>query len=126
MVLKVYSLRSAEGLKSLAYGQISTPEGEREGLGNDLLSVQELVLLPGKSYTLSVKSPENTTAIGVVGLFRSPYAQRWKLAFDARTATDPEIVVGVHACALTSSSTTTIPEPGSGSAETLAGVRCNR
>ena len=47
------------------------------------------MLLPGKSYALALKMPGETSTIGVTGLFRAPYADRWKLAFDARKSAVP-------------------------------------
>ncbi|WP_442770359.1 type VI secretion system lipoprotein TssJ [Zoogloea ramigera] len=124
LVLRVYSLRSAERLKALAYARLSAPEGEREALGEDLVAVRELVLLPGKSYALALKMPGETSTIGVTGLFRAPYADRWKLAFDARKSADSGIVIGAHACALTASAGTLVTD--SGPAASLVGVQCNR
>jgi type VI secretion system protein VasD len=124
LVVRIYSLRSTERLKTLTYEQLTTPEGEKEGLGDDLISARELVLLPGKSYTMQFRGTPETTTIGVAGLFRSPHAGRWKLAFASGTAS--EIIIGAHACAFTTSSTTQIPDPDRGSASTLSGIRCNR
>lgn len=124
LVIRVYSLRSTERLKGLTYEQLATSEGEKEALGDDLIAVRELILLPGKTHTVPFRSSPETTAIGVAGLFRAPHAGRWKLAF-APSASN-EIVIGAHACALTTSSTTQILEPGSGSASSLVGVQCNR
>ena len=124
LVLRVYTLRSAERLKALAYARLSAPEGEREALGEDLVAVRELVLIPGKSYTLNLKMPGEASTIGVTGLFRAPYADRWKLAFDARKSADSGIVIGAHACALTASAGTLVTD--SGPAASLVGVQCNR
>jgi len=124
LVLRVYTLRSPERLKALAYARLSTPEGEREALGEDLMAVRELVLLPGKPYELTLKVAGEAGAIGVTGLFRAPYADRWRLAFDARKSADSGIVVGAHACALTASAGTLLTD--SGPAASLVGVQCNR
>lgn len=124
LVVRIYALRSAERLKTLSYEQLATPEAEREGLGDDLIAAREVILLPGKTHTVPFRSIPETTAIGVAGLFRAPYAERWKLAFAADTASDIEI--GAHACALTTSSATQIPEPGIRPASSLVGVQCNR
>lgn len=123
LVLRVYTLRSAERLKALAYARLSAPEGEREALGEDLVAVRELVLIPGKSYTLNLKMPGEASTIGVTGLFRAPYADRWKLAFDARKSADSGIVIGAHACALTASAGALITDTGP--AASLVGVQCN-
>ncbi len=124
LVIRVYSLRSTERLKSLTYEQLTTSEGEKEALGDDLIAVRELVLLPGKTHIVPFRSSPEMAAIGVTGLFRAPHAERWKLAFAPGASS--EIVIGAHACALTTSSATQIPEPGSGSANSLMGVQCNR
>ena len=124
LVLRIYTLRSPERLKALAYARLSTPEGEREALGEDLMAVRELVLLPGKPYELTLKVAGEASAIGVTGLFRAPYADRWRLAFDARKSADSGIVVGAHACALTASAGTLLTD--SGPAASLVGVQCNR
>lgn len=124
LVLRVYTLRSHERLKALAYARLSTPGGEREALGEDLMAVRELVLIPGKSYELKLKVTGEASAIGVTGLFRAPYADRWRLAFDSRQSADSGIVIGAHACALTASAGTLLTD--SGPAASLVGVQCNR
>lgn len=124
LVLRVYTLRSPERLKALAYARLSAPEGEREALGEDLMAVRELVLIPGKSYELNLKVAGEASAIGVTGLFRAPHADRWKLAFDARKSADSGIVIGAHACALTAGAGTLLTD--SGPAASLVGVQCNR
>ena len=124
LVLRVYTLHSSERLKAMAYARLSAPEGDREALGEDLVAVRELVLIPGKSYDLALKVAGEASTIGVTGLFRAPYADRWKLAFDARKSADSGIVIGAHACALTASAGTLVTD--SGPAASLVGVQCNR
>lgn len=124
LVLRVYTLRSPERLKSLAYTRLIPPDGDRDALGEDLVSVRELVLIPGRSYELAVKVAGEADTIGVAGLFRAPHADRWKLAFDARRSADSGIVVGAHACALTAGAGTLLTDAGA--TASLAGVQCNR
>ena len=124
LVLRVYALRSAERLKTLPYAQLSAPETDREPLGEDLVATRELVLIPGKSYELAFKVAGEASAIGVTGLFRAPYADRWKLAFDARKSAASGIVIGAHACALTASAGALLTDTGP--AASLVGVQCNR
>ena len=85
---------------------------------------RKLVVRPGQSYALALKMPGETSTIGVTGLFRAPYADRWKLAFDARKSADSGIVIGADACALTASAGTLVTD--SGPAASLVGVQCNR
>ena len=124
LVLRVYTLRSPERLKSLAYTRLIPPDGDRDALGEDLVSVRELVLIPGRSYELAVKVAAEADTIGVAGLFRAPHADRWKLAFDARRSADSGIVVGAHACALTAGAGTLLTDAGA--TASLAGGQCNR
>lgn len=125
LVLKVYALRAPDRLRALTYAQFSAPGGDKEALGEDLISVRELIALPGKTYVLPLKLPADATTIGVAGLFRAPFADRWKLAFDLRKSTEAGIVVGAHACALTA--TQGAPVAGSPAPPaSLVGVQCNR
>ena len=73
---------------------------------------------------LKLKVTGEASAIGVTGLFRAPYADRWRLAFDARQSADSGIVVGAHACALTAGAGTLLTDAGA--TASLAGVQCNR
>lgn len=126
LVVKVYVLRSAEPLKTLGHPQLASPEAEKEAFGEELISVRELVLLPGKSHELLLKLPPDAAAIGVAGLFRAPQAGRWKLAFDAQKSVASGIVIGAHACALTATAGTLVGGSGPESAASLVGVQCRR
>jgi type VI secretion system protein VasD len=125
LVMKVYILRAPERLKTLTYPQIATAEGEKEALGDELVSVREITVIPGKSYDLTLKVPGDATTIGIVGMFRAPYSQRWKLGFDAKQSFDSGIIVGAHACALTASKGALITDISPGSVQSLVGVQCN-
>lgn len=125
LVVKIYVLRSNERLKSLTYPQITSTESEKEALGEELISVREIILLPGKSYDAVLKVPGDATTIGVVGMFRAPYSSRWKLAFDSKQSFDGGITVGAHACALSASKGTLITEISPESVRSLVGIQCN-
>ena len=114
------TLRSPERLKSLAYPP--DPAGRRRDAGEDLVSVRELVLIPGRSYELAVKVAGEPTRSGVTGLFHGapcrPLEARLRRA---RRSADSGIVVGAHACALTAGAGTLLTDAGAAS---LAGVQC--
>ena len=124
LVLRVYTLRSPERLKSLTHARLIPPEGDRDALGEDLVAMRELVLIPGRSYELTLKVTGEADTIGIAGLFRAPHADRWKLAFNARRSADGGIVVGAHACALTAGAGALLADAGP--TASLAGVQCNR
>lgn len=126
LVLKIYILRSPERLKMLTYPEISTPESEKEALGDSLISVREITIIPGKSYDIQLKIPGEATTIGVVGMFRAPFSYRWKLAFDTKNSFDTGIIVGAHACALTASKGSLANDINPDSVRSLIGVQCNQ
>ena len=126
LVLHIYILRSPERLKSLTYAQVASPESEKEALGEELISVREITVLPGKSYDLVLKVPGDATTVGVVGMFRAPYTYRWKLAFDTKNSFDGGIIIGAHACALTASKGARLPDISPDAVQSLVGVQCNQ
>jgi len=125
LVAKIYVLRSNQKFEALTYQQMASSEAEKEALAEELVSVKEQVLLPGKTYELTLTIPADAMVIGVAGLFRAPYQGRWKLAFDAARSIDTGITVGAHACALSASIGAPIDETNQGSSRSLIGVQCN-
>lgn len=125
LVTKLYVLRANEKFKAITYPQIISSELEKESLGEDLVSVREVVLLPGKSYDVTLKVPGDATTIGIVGMFRSPYQGRWKLAFDNKLSFDNGITIGAHACAFSASKGTLVTEISPETVRSLVGVQCN-
>jgi len=124
LVMKIYILRSSERLKAVSDSQLISPESEKEAFGDDLISVKEITLIPGKSYEIVLKIPEEGSVIGVVGVFRDPYMSRWKLAFDAKKSFDQGIIIGAHSCSLTASKGALITTISPLSAQSLNGVQC--
>lgn len=125
LVTKVYVLRANEKFKAMTYPQITSAEAEKEALGEELISVREIVLLPGKSYDITLKVPGDATTIGVVGMYRTPYQARWKLAFDNKLSFDNGITIGAHACAFSASKGTLVTDISPETIRSLVGVQCN-
>lgn len=125
LVMRIYILRSPERLKMLTSQDISTSDSEKDALGDTLISVREVTVIPGKSYDLQLKVPGDATTIGVVGMFRAPFSYRWKLAFDAKNSFDTGIVVGAHACALSASKGGLVTDISPDSVRSLVGIQCN-
>jgi len=125
LVTKLYVLRANEKFKAMTYPQIISSEAEKESLGEELVSVREVVLLPGKYYDVTLKVPGDATTIGIVGMFRSPYQGRWKLAFDNKLSFDNGITIGAHACAFSASKGMLATEISPETVRSLVGVQCN-
>jgi type VI secretion system protein VasD len=126
LVTKIYILRATDAFKIMSYNQGSSSEGEKAALADDLISVKEITLLPGKVFETTLKVPGDATAIGVIGLFRSPFGNRWKLAFDAKQSFESGITIGAHGCAFTVTKGAPILSITPESTKTLSGVQCNR
>jgi type VI secretion system protein VasD len=101
LVARVYTLRQAEAFERMPYDSFTNAQTERELLGADLLSVREVLLIPGQHVELKEKVSREAGFIGVIALFRAPDGQRWRAAFPAAAAEQAGITLGLHGCALT-------------------------
>jgi type VI secretion system protein VasD len=100
LVARIYKLRQDAAFRQIAYESFLNAHTEHELLGNDLLEVREVLLVPGQHYESVEKVTREASFIGVVALFRAPAEQRWRLAFAAGDAEKDGITIGAHACAL--------------------------
>ena len=124
-VVKVYHLRGTQRFEQAPFDALMDEAAGQAALGNELVEAREIVLTPGMREQLDERLSPGTTHVAVVALFRSPAANRWRFAFDARQrGIEREgITVGLHACALTSGSQALASDvPGDPSS--LVGVRC--
>jgi type VI secretion system protein VasD len=123
VVVKVYRLRNNETFLGAPYEALVDPAREKAALGQDLLDVREVMLVPGQKLEFKEKLPAETAFIAVAALFRTPSAERWRYSFPVDAANAKGVIIGVHGCALTVSQGTV-----SGSKVTdmnsLTGVRC--
>lgn len=100
VVTRYYQLKSPEAFLNAPAAVFGNPDTEREALGDDLVSVREVMLVPGRQHDVFERVPRNIGYVGVVALFRQPANGRWRHAFDATRAELSGINLGVHACAL--------------------------
>ena len=100
LVARIYKLRQTTAFERAAFEGFLNVHTERELLGNDLLEVKEIMLIPGQRYEISEKVSREAYYIGVVALFRAPAERRWRLAFAADDAEKSGITIGLHACAM--------------------------
>ncbi|MDB5800641.1 MAG: rane protein [Rhodocyclales bacterium] len=123
VVVKVYRLRNNATFLGAPYEVMLDPVREKAALGQDLLDVREVVLVPGQKLEFKEKLPVDTAFLAVAALFRTPSTDRWRYTFPADAVNAKGVIVGVHGCALTVSqgnvSGTTVTDVNS-----LSGVRC--
>jgi type VI secretion system protein VasD len=125
-VVRIYQLRNAQKFEEAAFDVFLNEARERTVLGTDLINVSEIVLMPNERRELDQTVPIEGQAIGVVALFRAPATNRWRLAFDmnSKTITTEGITIGLHACALTTTSSSVLAKGGT-SLGSLTSVRCS-
>lgn len=104
LVARIYKLRSADAFLAAPYETFGDAALEKERLGNDLVEVRDLQLVPGQRVEATEKVTREAAYVGVVALFHSPAAQRWRYAFAADELERSGLTLGAHACALTVSS----------------------
>jgi type VI secretion system protein VasD len=100
LVLRVYKLRNAEAFLNAPYSVFGDPAAEKERLGEDLVELREIQLVPGQVVDTLEKVRREAPYVGVVALYVRPSPQRWKLLFDTPAAQLSGITVAAHACAL--------------------------
>jgi type VI secretion system protein VasD len=100
LAARLYKLRQPAAFQQMSFDSFLSLHEERTLLGNDLLEVKEVMLIPGQRYEIAEKVTREAYYIGVVALFRAPAENRWRLAFATSEAEKSGITVGLHACAL--------------------------
>ena len=80
--VKAYLLRGRQTFSELDFDTLRR-EGDK-ALGDDLVSAISFMVFPGKFKIKPIKAPAGTAFVALVGLFRDPDGQRWKLVFDVR------------------------------------------
>lgn len=100
LVVRLYKLKNAEAFINAPYQAFASPESEKQRLGEDLIEVREIQLVPGQQVSLTEKVAREASYLGVVALYRAPSPQRWKFAFSADAAQLTGVTLAAHACAL--------------------------
>lgn len=123
LVVKVYHLRSLDRFEQTPFDSFLDADKTRAALGDDLIDSREMLLLPDQHYVSTEHMPLDTRYLGFVALFRAPAARRWRFAYDVKKSSTSGVTLGVHACAMSSTSGALLTElsddPGS-----LASVHC--
>ena len=130
VVARIYKLKDSTSFHQAPFEAFVTPGRDRAVLGDDLIESREITLLPGQQYDWTESVPRTANALGVVVLFHSPAAQRWRFAFDPVESEKTGVLMGVHACALTVTRGAIVPVQNAGSSapasapNLLAPVQC--
>ncbi|MBP7132884.1 MAG: type VI secretion system lipoprotein TssJ [Aquabacterium sp.] len=100
LLTRLYRLRSPDAFLQAPPDTFGDAAKEKDVLGDDLVSVREVQLIPGQQYETTEKVPRDVRYVGIVGMFRSPASNRWRYAFSSATAELSGLTLGAHACAM--------------------------
>lgn len=100
LLVRLYRLKSADAFLHAPYDTFGDPIKEKQALGEDLLSVREVQLLPGQRHDAVDKIARQARYIGIVALYRNPSAGRWRHAFSSEQAAISGLHIGLHACTI--------------------------
>ncbi|MEO7066816.1 MAG: type VI secretion system lipoprotein TssJ [Rhodanobacter sp.] len=123
LVVKLYQLRSLERFQQAPYDDFIDSKKTEAALGDDLIRSHEMLVLPNQRYAKTETLPAAAHYVGIVALFRSPAAQRWRFAYDVEKSKASGITLGLHACAMSSTAGAIVTELPD-SAGSLASVHC--
>lgn len=123
LVVRIYQLRDKTRFEEAPFEVFLDEQRERDVLGGDLLAVTEYFLAPGQQHEVREQLPVDGRHLGVVALFRAPAPTRWRFAFDAGKAADAGVIVGLHACAMTTTSSA-LETVLASAPHSLSGSRC--
>ena len=118
LAVRLYKLRQKDAFDRAPYATFLDPRLERESLGADLVEVREIMLVPGQRYEVTEKVAREAGHLGVVALFHTPAAGRWRTAVSSVDAERDGLNIGLLACAMSVGSTR------AGAAAAPASVRC--
>lgn len=119
LAVRLYKLRQKDAFEGAPYATFLDPRLERESLGADLVEVREIMLVPGQRYEVTEKVAREAGHVGIVALFHTPAAGRWRTAVSSLDAERDGLNVGLHACAMSVGSAA-----AKDGASALGSVRC--
>jgi type VI secretion system protein VasD len=123
VIVKIYRLRNNATFLGASYEALVDAEHEKAALGQDLLDVREVMLVPGQKLEFKEKLPADTAFVAVAALFRTPSSDRWRYTFATDATNAKGVIVGVHGCALTVSQGN-VSGAKVNDVNSLSGVRC--
>lgn len=101
LLVRIYRLRAPDSFLQAPADTFGDASREKALLGDDLISVREVQLVPGQRHVATDKLPRDIGHLGIVALFHHPAVGRWRYAFSTATAELTGIDIGAHACAMT-------------------------
>lgn len=112
VVVRVYQLRDAKEFQKLTFDTLASGRPESEFLGNELLAMSDLMLVPGSEVVATEPMVDNVKNIGIVAFFRKPDSHYWRYLFDAETVRKDGLSFRAQDCYIVPVGIKPIPIPG--------------
>lgn len=112
VVVRIYQLRDTKEFQKLTFDTLASGRPESELLGNELLSVSDLILVPGTEISATEPLIDNTKHVGIVAFFRKPDGHYWRYLFDAETVRKEGLSFRAQDCYLVPVGIKPVPIPG--------------
>lgn len=112
VVVRVYQLRDVKEFQKLTFDTLASGRPESELLGNELLSVSDLILVPGTEISATEPLADNAKHVGIVAFFRKPDSHYWRYLFDAETVRKEGLSFRAQDCYLVPVGIKPLPIPG--------------
>ncbi len=101
VAVRVYQLKSDQLFSRLTYESLTAGKGEQALLGADLISMKDLLMLPGGVVSLDgFKVDEEARFVALVGFFRQPDKAYWRLLFPVERVKGKKVLFKVEDCYL--------------------------
>ena len=100
LLVRIYRLRNVDAFLQVPLSSFGDAALEKAALGDEVVSVREVQLVPGQVHESIDKLPRDIGHVGIVALYRQPAHGRWRYAFKAADAEVGGLRLGAHACAL--------------------------
>lgn len=111
LVLRVYQLKDKTDFTQITYTN-AISKHDNELLPKDLLARNEWVLIPGSTLDVVDSIQPETRYLGLIGYFREPDAQSWRVIVDADAVRKEGLSFEVRDCYLGSVYPKAVPLPG--------------
>lgn len=108
LLVRIYRLRNVDAFLQMPLSSFGDAALEKAALGDEVVSVREVQLVPGQVHESIDKLPRDIGHVGIVALYRQPAHGRWRYAFKAADAELGGLRLGAHACALSVQSGTPV------------------
>lgn len=112
VVVRVYQLSDAKEFQKLTFDTLASGRPESEFLGNELLAMADLMLVPGTEMIVTEPMVDNVKNIGIVAFFRKPDSHYWRYLFDAETVRKEGLKFRAQDCYLVPVGIKPLPIPG--------------